>query len=240
MNSGADIQKTRLALKHFTKFLAVLAMVAGCSEEERLINDTDMAYFPFQTGLFRIYTVQETRHTPGEEPLELNYELMTVVADSFPSQDHYTYVIHRSRRASETAPWEPLDTWSARKDRHAVIIAEGNTSFVKARFPISPDHRWDGNALNSMGHDEYAFADIHQPMQIDGMTFEKTVTVEEERNEDPIVFRDERREVYAMGIGLVYRETTQLNYCTDDTCLGQQKIEEGFEMKVAIKQYGRH
>jgi hypothetical protein len=51
---------------------------------------------------------------------------------------------------------------------------------------------------------------------------------------------DERRNVYALNVGLVYREIIQLNYCTDDTCLGQQIIEDGMEMKVAIKQYGKH
>jgi hypothetical protein len=240
LNSGADIQKTTLALKHFTKFLTLFAILAACAGEENVMRDADMRYFPLQTGLFHIYAIQETRYTAATKPLVLNYEVMTEVVDSFPSQNQYTYVIRRSRRAGETDAWEPLDTWSARMDKHAVIVAEGNISFVKVKFPVSPENRWDGNALNTMAHDEYAFADIHQLMHVDGMTFEKTVTVEEERNEDVIVFRDERRDVYALDVGLVYREVIQLNYCTDDNCLGQQIIEDGVELKMAIKEYGKH
>jgi hypothetical protein len=72
------------------------------------------------------------------------------------------------------------------------------------------------------------------------MRFDNTFTVEQEQNEDFFVFNDERREVYARDIGLVYKKVVQLGYCTDDHCLGQQKIDHGFEMKLVIKQYGKH
>jgi hypothetical protein len=174
LNSGADIQKTTLALKYFTKFPAVFAILAACAGEEEVMNDGGMGYFRLQKGLFHIYTVHETHYSAATDPQVFNYELLTEVVDSFSSENQYTYVIHRSRRGGETDPWEPLDTWSARKDKHAVVVAEGNISFVKVKFPVWPENRWDGNALNTMGHDEYVFADIHQPMQVDGMTFEKT------------------------------------------------------------------
>ena len=238
LNPGADIQKTSLSLKYFIKFLVVFAFVSACVDEENAM-DADMGYFPLETGLFHIYTVQETRYTPGAAQV-LYYELMTEVVDSFSSENQLIYAIHRSRRPGETEPWEPLDTWSARIDKHAVIVSEGNTSFIKAKFPVSAVNRWDGNALNTLGADEYRFIDIYQPVEIGGMTFEKTVTVEEEQNDDVIVFRDGRRDIYALGIGLVYSETIQLNYCTDDICLGQQIIEDGREMRMAIKEYGKH
>jgi len=203
--------------------------------------DSDSAYFPLQKGIYHVYTVHEIRYHSAGEPVVLNYELMSEVVDSFPSANgQYTYVIHRYRRAEESGLWEPLDTWSARVDQKEVIVSEGNTPFVKIMFPVNTSTRWDGNALNAIGSDTYTFIDIHQPLEIGGMNFEKTVTVEQERNEDVIVFWDERVEVYALEVGLVYKEITQLNYCTDDACLGQQKIDEGIKMKVAIKEYGKH
>jgi hypothetical protein len=41
-----------------------------------------------------------------------------------------------------------------------------------------------------------------------------------------------------MGAGLIYKEVLQLNYCTDDHCLGQQIINDGIEIKMVIKEYG--
>jgi len=218
-----------------------LALVAGCKDEEPLILDSGTEYFPLKKGLYHLYAVNEVRYTPGADPEELNYELMTEVVDSFPSAStQFTYVVHRSRRPAAGSPWELLDTWSVRKGNSEVIVSEGNTAFVKVKFPVRGDSRWDGNIFNSLGEDAYEFKDIHQPLELNGITFENTMTVEQERNDDVIVFRDERREVYALNVGLVYKEITQLNYCTDDNCLGQQKVEEGIEMKMVIKQHGRY
>jgi hypothetical protein len=84
------------------------------------------------------------------------------------------------------------------------------------------------------------FAMPNQRLDVNGMTFEKILTVEQERNEDLMVCKDERHGVYALGVGLVYKEITELNYCTDENCRGQQKIDNGREMKLVIKKYGKH
>lgn len=237
----ADIRKTTLALKRFTIFLLVFTLAAGCADDEGSEQPADAAYFPLEKGLNHIYGVVETRYRGGQEPQTLRYELMTEVVDSFPSpMSQYTYVIHRHKRIAEGEAWEPWDTWSVRKDGREVIVTEGNTAFVKARFPVSAENRWNGNARNPLGEDEYGFVEIHLPREINGIAFEKTLTVEQERNEDRIVFRDERHEIYALGVGLIYREIVQLKYCTDDPCLGQQVIDEGIEMKMTIKEYGKH
>jgi hypothetical protein len=218
-----------------------LALFAGCDGEENLMRDPGTAYFTLKKGLYHVYAVNEIRHSASAAPEVLNYEIMTEVVDSFPSaQGDYTYVIHRSRRASEGEPWEQLDTWSARKDKSEVIVSEGNIPFVKVSFPLREDTRWDGNAFNTIGVDEYELKDINQPREVNGMTFEITMTIEQERNEDVIVYRDERSEVYALDVGLIYKEVIQLNYCTNDDCLGQQKVDHGLEMKMVIKQYGRY
>ena len=218
-----------------------LAFFAGCDGEESPIPDAGTAYFPLEKGLYHIYAVNEVRYSTSPDPEVLNYEVMTEVVDSFPSaKGQYLYVIHRKRRTSETDPWELIGTWSARRDESEVIVSEGNTSFVKVKFPLRDDTRWNGNAFNSLGQDEYELKDIHQPMELSGITFENTMTVEQERNNDIIVFRDERIEIYALDVGLVYKEIIQLNYCTDDNCLGQQKVEHGTEMKMVIKGYGKN
>lgn len=219
----------------------VLVLVIGCEAEESVPLNTGSAYFPLKKGIYQVYAVNEIRYSAVAEPETLTYELMTEVVDSFPSaKDTYIYVIHRSRRSAETEPWEVLDTWSARKDKTEAIVSEGNTPFVKVVFPIRDGARWNGNAFNALGDDEYELKDIHQPFAAGGMTFEKTLTIEQEQNEDPIVFNDARMEVYARDVGMVYRQTVQLYYCTDDDCLGQQKIAHGIDMKMVIKQYGRH
>jgi hypothetical protein len=227
-------------LKHFLVFLVISALVAGCGGEDPDHLDTGSAYFPLEKGVFQLYLVHETRYSGVSEPQVMVYELMTEVVDSFPVPGGHSFVISRSRRMATEDPWEVLDTWSARKDSHEVIVSESNTPFVKAIFPVRSGTRWDGNEFNTQGADEYEIVKAGEPFEVDGMRFDDTFTVEQEQNEDLIVFNDERREVYARDVGLIFKEVIQLNYCTDDDCLAQQKIDHGVEMKILIKDYGKH
>lgn len=172
-------------------------------------------------------------------PQTTTYEVKLQVVDSFPAiEDGVIYVIHRSKRADASQAWQDVDTWSAQKDEERVVVSEGNTAFVKLAFPVRTGIRWNGNALNDLGDDEYVLQEVGEPMEVKGTTFERTATVEQERNDDPVVFRDERSEVYASGVGLIVRRVSQLHYCTDDACLGQQVIDYGVELTMEIKQYG--
>lgn len=227
-------------MKYFVKFLMVLALIAGCEGEETTLRDSGSAYFPLNKGIYQVYSITETLYSGSNTPERSTYELMTEVVDSIVSAGGYLYVINRSRRQSETAPWEPLDTWSGRKNSREAIVSEGNTPFLKVIFPVREGTRWDGNTFNTLGEDEYELKNAAEPYVVGGMNFEHTLTIEQERNEDFVVFNDTRREVYALDVGLVYRETIQYDYCTDDNCLGQQKIVSGIEVKQAIKQYGKY
>lgn len=237
--SGADLLKSGQGMKGLTGFLLISMLLAACqgSEISPIAKTSD--YFPLQKGLYQVYEVYEKRYYPASIVEESTYELKTEVTDSFPSANGiYTYVIHRSTRSSLNEPWQPLDTWSVRRAESEVIVTEGNTPYVKIRLPYLTANTWDGNAYNNLGADEYMFNEVDVARDFDGISFNRTVLVEQEYNDDPIVFRDEREEIYAADAGLVYKKLIQLRYCTDDACLGQQKIEEGTEMTMVIREYG--
>lgn len=238
LNTAADLLKSPEPLKYFLSFLVFLTLLTSCKDEEEAIFHRGEDYLALETGTFQIYTVNEVRYNVAEAPVETNYEILTQVIDSFPSTGGYTYVIHRSKRASEAEPWEELDTWSVRPANGDVIVSEGSTPFVKIKFPVVAENVWNGNIFNAGDEDIYQYADIARPLDLNGMFFENTLTVIQENNEDKIVFRDQRKETYALDVGLVYREFIQLTYCTDDACLGQQKVDQGVELKMVIKDYG--
>jgi hypothetical protein len=226
-------------LKYFLNFLLLLLLLAGCDADKPQPVYSGSDYFPLETGAYQVYSVDEVRYTNGPGPQTEHYELMTRIVDSFPTNDNaWTYVIYRSKRADDSKPWEVLDTWSARKDNMRAIMTEGNTSFVKLSFPVKDGGQWNGNEYNTLGEDAYDLKNVGQPMELNGLSFENTATVEQELNDDIIVFRDERSETYARGVGLISRTVVQLHYCTDDACLGQQVVEEGTEVNMKIKDYG--
>ncbi len=218
----------------------LLVLFGACEGEERREPDMATAYYPLGIGVYQVYDVKEKHYQVVSDAVEEHYQLQTLIIDSFSSvEGHDTYVMQRSKRATPADSWELVDTWSVRREHNDVVVSEGNTDFVKLRSPLTEGLEWNGNTYNSIGVDEYVVRDLGHSFDVNGTVFAKTVTVEQERLEDAIVFRDERAEVYAAGVGLIYKEVIQLAYCTSDECLGLQKVDEGIEMRIAIVDYGR-
>ena len=227
-------------MKHFHKYFAgYLILAAACNSDEFKPADIGLDYFPLQTGSYHVYAVDEILYSEVQEPEMLAYQLRVEINDSFPNTEGgYTYVIHRRKRTNETDPWQDLDTWSARENERELVVHEGNTAFVKLTFPLKKGNAWNGNKFNNLNEDEYIVEAMDEPFTAGGTTFENTVHVIQEDNDDVIVYFDQREEVYAKSVGLIYREIAQLNYCTDDSCIGQQIIKSGKIYKQEILEYG--
>lgn len=227
-------------MKQFFKYFAVvLVIIVACDSNESKPSDIGLNYFPLRTGFFQIYSVESIQYSEVSDPVTLNYELKTEVVDSFPSGDQITYVIHRSKRQNPSSDWEALDTWSARMNDREVVVNEGNTAYAKLLFPVHNGLLWNGNQYNSLGTDEFELLDVNESFSLaGGTTFDNTLTVQQEDNEDFIVALDQRKEVYAKDAGLIYKEITQLEYCTADNCRGQQIVENGIVYKQSLKEYG--
>ena len=214
-------------------------LVLGCDREESVPLELGLDYFPLNGGAYQVFQVEETRYSGMGDPATEIYQIKVQVKDSFPNSDGtFTYVLARYKRAASPDTWVNFETWSARINEHEVVVNEGNTSFVKLAFPLRNGLTWDGNKFNGFGEDEYMITSFGIPATVNGTTFEETLTVSQEANDDVIVFLDERREVYAKNVGLIMRESRQLSYCTEDHCRGQQQIESGAEFKYELIEYG--
>jgi hypothetical protein len=227
-------------LKLFHKILLFTGILLwNCHSEDFHPQDTGEDLMPMKVGSFITYQVQETRYTELSPVQNFAYELRVSVTDSFPNDDGtITYVLSRSKRLNSTASWQNLDTWSARSSATQMVINEQNISYVKLSYPVKNAGEWNGNKFNTLGEDDYTVTVHDQPAVYGGISFDKTTIVQEEDNDDHIVFLDQRKSVYARGVGVIYRELTQLNYCTLDNCLGQQKINSGLIYKQEISEYG--
>lgn len=228
-------------MKHFLKYLLVsitIAVVSCDSSDENRPSISGKDYFPLQKGLFQIYDVEEIVYTLGV-PETLRYELKTVMTDSFPNAaGGYTYVIQRSKRNEGVEDFSPLNTWSARIDGREAVMQEENISFVKIKLPVVKNNEWDGNLYNTRGVDDYLMEEVKTSYTLNGETFDDCIVINQNDNQDFVVFMDQRWEVYAKNIGLVQKKSTQLNYCTVGGCLGQQQVESGTIYTQTIKSHG--
>lgn len=228
-------------MKHFPGFLVGLfiVMALSCdSGNDTKPRETGKDYFPFSKGLYHVYDVSETKYVLNVPETE-EYELKTQVVDSFVNIDgKLTYVIYRSKRSEGETEWNYIDTWSGLADSREVIVNEENTPFLKLKDPIDPGTAWNGNTYNTGEVDEYVLEEVNKAYTFNGIPFDECITINQSDNDDYVVFLDQRKEVYAKGIGLIYKETTQLSYCTAEGCLGDQEVESGLIYKQTIKGHG--
>jgi hypothetical protein len=226
-------------VKHFLRYFIAFALFnTACDNGDPKPVDSGQEYFPLITGNYYVYDVVEIVYSEVAPTKNLVYQLKVEVSDSFPNgEGDHTYVLSRSTRNNETDAWKDLDTWSVRSNDREVILNEGNVSFVRIAFPLKAGKTWNGNKYNNQLADEYEINDTGKNFDAGGVTFENTFTVLQEDNEDFIVFLDKREEVYAKDIGLVYKEVTQLAYCTTNDCIGQQKVKSGIIYKQQINDY---
>jgi len=227
---------------------ALVAMLTGCDSAEEQKRRDDAAFFPLQKGVYQLYDVEEIIYELSE-PETLRYELKTVLIDSFRNaQSGYTYIMQRSKRPVGETSWVSLEPWSVRKETNEIVVHEGNIPFVVLTFPISEDLTWNGNKYNTVinpttktNEDEYRVLENNVERTINSVEFSDCLVVEQEDNQEFIVFYDKRTEIYARNIGLIYKERIELQYCNDQdrNCVGQQIVDQGVIYRQSIKAYGK-
>ncbi len=218
----------------------ILILIIGCESTIELDQKASgQAFYPLTTGEYREYKIQEIKYTILNPPDTINYFLKEQVGDSFINQTGgLTYTLSRFKRNDDIISWEIDSVWTVIKSETKVVVSENNIPFTKLVFPVSDQKRWDGNAFNTMEEELYTYEDVYQPFSLNDMDFNSTLKVIQEYNPDSIVMKDQRSEIYAENVGLIYKESIILHYCTENECLGKQIIEQGIDFKQELIGYG--
>ena len=205
------------------------------SQETRLGYD----FFPLETGRFVEYEVSEIQYSLIAVPTTVSYQLREVIREGFVNAEGLpSYRLERFRRGSVAQTWRLDSVWTARRETARAIRTENNIAYVKLLFPVQDGLRWNGNALNGYGPDEYEISRPNQPLTINGQTFDQTLTVVQQADSS-LVSLARRTEQYARHVGLIYKETTQLYYCNTPDCLGKGKIDFGTQKIYRLRAHGK-
>jgi len=218
----------------------ILVYALGCDSVIEIDPaETGQAFYPLSAGDYREYEITQIKYSILDHPDTIRYLLKEQVGDSFINQTGgITYTLNRYKRSNDTLAWEIDSVWTVIKSETNVVVTENNIPFTKLIFPVLDQKQWDGNAFNIYEEELYSYEDTYQFFTSGNIDYNSTLKVIQVYNPDSIVMKDIRSEIYAENVGLIYKETIILYYCTENECLGQQIIEQGMDFKQELIGYG--
>jgi hypothetical protein len=222
--------------------LVVLAgLVAACEDKYKDPDPKVMGYdyYPLEVGDWRVYDVMDIRYMSDVGDTTY-FQLRERVDTTFYDQTNtLNFKIIRSVRANENTPWVDDSVMVVSMSDTDVILTRNNTKFVKMVFPVKEGKEWSGDAYNTyvnlthehdaFGYKEpYTYEKVGNAFELNGETFPNTVTVIQGYPTNSAILQDDRSEVYAEGVGMIYRKFKRIIYtaCAEDDC------ENGEEYKI--------
>ena len=217
-----------------------LFLFVGCQSSTPEPITYGFDYFPLETGRYVIYDVEEQQYVVNAISVQRTYQLKEVVGSAYSDvTGQPAYRLMRYRRTTESQPWQADSIWSARIVNQEAIRTENGQDFVKLVFPINAVLIRNGNRRNVSAPDEYEMRNVGQAYSVSGKPFDETVTVVEQ-DDSTLTGQDKRIDIYARQIGLIYKERTQLQFCTaTPTCIGYAQIDYGIRQVYRIRTYGK-
>lgn len=204
--------------------------ILGCNSEtlEPDAERSGLSYFPLSIGLYKTYEIEQINYKVTGEVDTTRYQLKESVVDSFKNvNNNFTYILHRFSKYPDQEQWKLDSVWNARRTPRQAIVIENNIPFVKLIFPLKEMAEWDGNSSNALEEEAYTMIEVNKPFQWRELNYDQSTTVIQKDNQDSIIFLDQRKEVYAQDLGLIFKESVALKFCSQVQCIGKGEIESG-------------
>lgn len=229
-------------------FLFLLACgLWQCTEVKDLGDDIDRQYYPVEVGNYWIYEVSETTFTNQflREPTDsITYQVRERVDTVFRNQaGELTYKVIRSKRANASQSWGSDSIVTIQRSLSDLRYTRDNVKKVKLIFPLTENKKWNANAFNNLEPEEYSLSQVGQPFSLDDTVYTSTVRVVQALNEN-LVELDDRQEVFALGVGLIYKRVIDIDFCDEgpgQNCqIGEHYVVHGRRILQKLIAYGHH
>ncbi len=220
----------------------VVVMLAGvlfsCKKQsETLPLSSLQSYYPLQPGKHFLYHLDSTLYVSfGSVAKVKSYLAKDSVAGTFTDNDgRLSYTVYRYVTDTlQQSPWQYKSTYYVTPTTTSIeTVDDHNYRFLSLTEPVVEGHSWKGNAyldtrsissdIQYLNNWDYTYQSIDAPYTVLAGTLDSTVTVLQQDFEshpggfDPTIFqqRDYSVEVYAKGVGLVYKDFLHWVWQTD-------------------------
>jgi hypothetical protein len=216
-------------LTAFVIAVCSFVFITGCSKKmddftSAPIND----YFPLQVGSTYLYRLDSTIPSAfGSSLIVKYYQAKDSIESTFTdNQGRPSYRIFRyTRDTSATKPWQFAATYYATNTGNSLEYIDNNLRFIKLHSPIKNEFTWPAHTyidtrsqnttVSYLDDWNYEYQNVDQSYTVLNKTYDSTITVFQKDETLPEgVFnralpRQDRNygtEVYAKGVGLIYKE----------------------------------
>ena len=225
-------------LLHLSFLIFLLTIGVSCKKDDTTPNSVSNfeTYFDLTPGRYIVYDVFEVFH--DETALIKHdtsvYQLKTLVGDTIiDNQGRIARKYIRSKRNSSSESWVITDVWTTIIEGNRAELVEENERIIKMMFPISLSTKWNANVFNAGNSLDCFYSNIHKPMQLNGLQFDSTSTIDQENERNLIEYR-RKYETYANHVGMVLKFYKDLKISNFDTL----NIKSGHEYKYTCIDFG--
>lgn len=213
----------------FPVFLIILLLcVYSCKKETEILQTNSPAdYFPLEAGKTYLYRLDSTVPVSfGSALIVKSYQAKDTIESTFTdNQGRLSYRIFRfTRDTLGLQPWSFAATFVATPTDESIEYVDNNLRFIKLHAPVTEGYSWpahsfiDTKSLNTtvgyLDEWEYEYQNVETSFTVFNTTYDSTVTVFQhdettpEGTFDPANYYqlNKASEVYAKGIGLIYKE----------------------------------
>jgi len=204
-------------------------MICSCKEETIELTDSELgiSYFPDRPDYWIEYEIDSVIYDKFTDSVYYHHGYLRQVWDS-------SFVDNEGRAARRMASYyrqnlsDPFDIHPPVmsyyvKTVEKVELISDNLRTISLVFPIVNDKKWHGNSYIASEYEDYTlyndwlfyYTKSGLPANINGVSFPKTVTILQNDYEN-LIERIYAEEVYADGVGLIYKKWTDLNLQTSD------------------------
>jgi hypothetical protein len=227
--------------------LTLLVLVNSCKLQTIDPENVDLGYdyYPLEVGRYIIYDQHDLIYN-SLVTIDTTYHVKEVIHDSYMEGNEKKFIVyHYAKKTTDTDwPIQPDSVWTVVNTSNQLIRGESNIDYIKLVFPVKEGKTWNGNAKNTMGEitssDKfYKMSDLNKAYTApNGVVYETTMKVTIANQEDAIVSKDIRYDIYAKGVGFVKMDYTTYYY-KQDTSYPPQTIDFGSHKVMEITSYGK-
>lgn len=208
--------------------ILIIAVLFGCKKESETLNTALLNdYYPLQIGKSYLYRLDSTIPASfGSSLVIKSYLAKDSVESTFlDNAGRLSYRIFRFLRdTAGVQPWRPAATFVATPTQQWIEYVDNNMRFLKLHAPLTNNYAWKGHSfidtksinttVGYLDEWEYEYQNVGETYNVFNTTYDSTISVLQQDETipegpfDPNNYqqRNYGLEVYAKGIGLIYKE----------------------------------